>query len=1564
MKNLINYLSKKSLSLGNGSGMTRKWFGNDSGMTRFSLASLICLCMLTVGVGNAWGQAAVNTVLWGENFAHFGEKTPSAAKTGTGTTIYGSATIAYTQSSTSTKGYNEKIAGGTAPELLLAKNNTTWTISGIKTGGAQVMTLSFLSNKTTFLVTVSSANLTVSGSGKSWTISLATGKTDPGTFNITIKNTGSSNARIDNVELKVKTAGSGGSDPAITTTSSMTAFGYNMSTGVPTKQSFTVSGSNLTNNVSVTPPTGYEICLTENGTYQDEAIELSKGSGTLSATTIYVRLQSGISAGNYSGNIACSSTGATTQNVAVSGSVPFKVTWSTPDDATYATTYVAYATSPGTELGTLPSNPSTTCGGRSFYGWYDGESYTHATDAPAVVSASTKITSNKTYVAVFATSTGTPETWTKVTSAPSNWSGDYIITNAGGSNAMISDFHSGSSGEFKSSSVTISGSNITSTPTNKMIWTFAKNGNNAQYSLKNKSTGTYAKITGTSSTNAALDANAVWFTISCSSGTCIISSVTYNTRAFAWYSSNSTFRTYSNSGNTYCNLYKKSGGTTYSDFTTVCAACAADPTEGSAALKGGFSLSSVGVTATGWDAGTNCSWTDYGFVWGTSANPTVSDNKVPVGNSGTTTTWDGTLTGSFTVGTTYYFRAYGKNGKDGGAVQYSDDATFTPRQVSFNMHGHGGDAPANQVVNNGGKATDPGDPSEAGWTFGGWYNNDSYTGSAWVFGTNTVSGGNVTLHAKWTEKPKYTITLNAGNGTVSEAGWEKDGDVWKQQQSNGDASITFPSASSNCAGWEFVGWATSAANNVSSDPTSKAAGATLVPASNVTYYAVYRQNATGGTTYNKITSTGDLTTGNYIIISSSSYAMKNKVNSGGTYMDESSYGTFSASGSSIETSASEYIWTIVKFGSQVVIKNGTDFLGIKDDNNICLSTTPHFFTYTYNTTNSRWEFTSATKTTYQLVYDSYFKMLTSQSTAIYLYKQGAGLTGNYYTNPTCSDLSITGVADPAAGGSVTLSATSAKSGEKVYAYYTADDDYNFTSWSISGTGSTLSSTSAQFTEITVGTANTTVTANFAAKDWKTVTWKANGEALTGDDLGSASVKVENGYDITAMPPTPASCDGTSTTFIGWVEESDIWSGKTDDVSGVTIYEKIADFPTVTDNVVYHAVWAKKTGGSGNETLTCSKGTVVSNTMTFSTTNYTIIHKKNNSGATMAAYSPWHVYEKNTVEISGSMTITGLDIVHSGTYYGVLQSNKGTLTLANSSGGTTTVRGIDATEVIITNKSGAAQSQWTSIKIYYDNSTYSQYLVKCCNTPTLAFAASPYAVLREDLGGASTTTWAEVDVTFTSNSSGEISATKYSNATVTNGTAYQLAASKWQVYETTGGTLCGAAHAYFEVLTQPSGETPGTGKFHVKTAAGQTGQGTYRIAITQEGTDESHGNYCETTVYGFVDVTLRDKFVDNVNGNGTINRDGHGAQLATPTLSEFGTQDEDACHDETRKLKGWIKETDLKAQYETGNSTRVQTVDGLCETCADGTDQTSLIVAPGANVTMSGATWYAVWAYEK
>ena len=53
------------------STMTREWFGNGSvysrlilgsNLSRFSLASLICLCMLTIGSGNAWGATSTVTI--------------------------------------------------------------------------------------------------------------------------------------------------------------------------------------------------------------------------------------------------------------------------------------------------------------------------------------------------------------------------------------------------------------------------------------------------------------------------------------------------------------------------------------------------------------------------------------------------------------------------------------------------------------------------------------------------------------------------------------------------------------------------------------------------------------------------------------------------------------------------------------------------------------------------------------------------------------------------------------------------------------------------------------------------------------------------------------------------------------------------------------------------------------------------------------------------------------------------------------------------------------------------------------------------------------------------------------------------------------------------------------------------------------------------------------------------------------------------------------------------------------------------------------------------------------
>ena len=88
---------------------------------------------------------------------------------------------------------------------------------------------------------------------------------------------------------------------------------------VSAASSFTVSGSNLTNNVIVTAPTGYEISLSSNSSY-GSTVSIT-ASGTLVATPVYVRLASSAITGLKTGNVTIASTNATTKNVAVSGTV-------------------------------------------------------------------------------------------------------------------------------------------------------------------------------------------------------------------------------------------------------------------------------------------------------------------------------------------------------------------------------------------------------------------------------------------------------------------------------------------------------------------------------------------------------------------------------------------------------------------------------------------------------------------------------------------------------------------------------------------------------------------------------------------------------------------------------------------------------------------------------------------------------------------------------------------------------------------------------------------------------------------------------------------------------------------------------------------------------------------------------------------------------------------------------------------------------------------------------------------------------------------------------------------
>ncbi len=103
--------------------------------------------------------------------------------------------------------------------------------------------------------------------------------------------------------------------PSISSTGTPTAMLTNHGTAsVPT--SFSASGTNLTANLTVTAPTGFEVSTTSGFGYSG-SLSLTPSGGTVSSTTIYVRLTAADAAGTYSGNVSLASTGATTVNVAV-----------------------------------------------------------------------------------------------------------------------------------------------------------------------------------------------------------------------------------------------------------------------------------------------------------------------------------------------------------------------------------------------------------------------------------------------------------------------------------------------------------------------------------------------------------------------------------------------------------------------------------------------------------------------------------------------------------------------------------------------------------------------------------------------------------------------------------------------------------------------------------------------------------------------------------------------------------------------------------------------------------------------------------------------------------------------------------------------------------------------------------------------------------------------------------------------------------------------------------------------------------------------------------------------
>ena len=132
---------------------------------------------------------------------------------------------------------------------------------------------------------------------------------------IELKNTTSKQVIVDDITWTAPS-----SDPSITVGSAISSLDYYEGNGPSEEKTFTVEGTNLTDDILVTAPVGFEVSFTEGGT-SSGSVTLTQSGGAVVSTPVYVRLKAGLVVNTYSGDVTITSSGADNKTVALSGEV-------------------------------------------------------------------------------------------------------------------------------------------------------------------------------------------------------------------------------------------------------------------------------------------------------------------------------------------------------------------------------------------------------------------------------------------------------------------------------------------------------------------------------------------------------------------------------------------------------------------------------------------------------------------------------------------------------------------------------------------------------------------------------------------------------------------------------------------------------------------------------------------------------------------------------------------------------------------------------------------------------------------------------------------------------------------------------------------------------------------------------------------------------------------------------------------------------------------------------------------------------------------------------------------
>jgi uncharacterized protein (TIGR02145 family)/uncharacterized repeat protein (TIGR02543 family) len=192
-------------------------------------------------------------------------------------------------------------------------------------------------------------------------------------------------------------------------------------------------------------------------------------------------------------------------------------------------------------------------------------------------------------------------------------------------------------------------------------------------------------------------------------------------------------------------------------------------------------------------------------------------------------------------------------------VKWTAYPTYT---VTYNGNGTTANVPASVSTDSGSTITlsEQGSMTISGYNFGGWNTSSGGTGTNYVAGTSYRVTGNVTLYAKWTAYPTYTVTYN-GNGTTVNVPAAVSTDSGSTITISGHGSMTR-------AGYNFGGWNTSSGGT----GTNYAAGSSYKVTGNVTLYAKWTEIVVTGTTF---TDTRDNKTYKSVTIGSQTWMAEN-----------------------------------------------------------------------------------------------------------------------------------------------------------------------------------------------------------------------------------------------------------------------------------------------------------------------------------------------------------------------------------------------------------------------------------------------------------------------------------------------------------------------------------------------------------------------------------------------------------------------------------------------------------------------------------------------------------------